>query len=46
MRSSRMFMLYFATEHVHKSLSVLGAGDTVIATPISVFLVETAHGHR
>jgi hypothetical protein len=41
-----MFMLYFGTEHVHKSLSVLGAGDTAIATPIFVVPVATAHGHR
>jgi N-acyl homoserine lactone hydrolase len=42
MTASRMFLLEYGTELVHKSLSVLGGGDHVIATPIYGVLVETA----
>ncbi|HEX4428269.1 MAG TPA: N-acyl homoserine lactonase family protein [Frankiaceae bacterium] len=40
----RMFMLEFGCEYVHKSLSVLGGSDRVIATPIFGALVETSDG--
>jgi N-acyl homoserine lactone hydrolase len=39
-----MFMLEFGCEFVHKSLSVLGGGNHVIATPIFGALVETSEG--
>lgn len=39
-----MFMLEFGCEYVHKSLSVLGGSDRVIATPIYGALVETTDG--
>ncbi len=39
-----MFMLRFGCEYVHKSISVLGGGDHVIATPIYGALVETSDG--
>jgi N-acyl homoserine lactone hydrolase len=44
MTANRMFMLEFGCEFVHKSLSVLGGGDHVIATPIFGALVETSDG--
>lgn len=44
MPAIRMFMLEFGCEFVHKSLSVLGGSDKVIATPIFGALVETADG--
>lgn len=37
-------MLHYGTELVHKSLSVLGGGDHVIATPIYGALIETSDG--
>lgn len=39
-----MFMLEFGCEFVHKSLSVLGGSEKVIATPIYGALVETSDG--
>jgi len=42
--ADRMFMLEYGTELVPKSLSVLGAGSHVIATPIFGVVVETSDG--
>jgi N-acyl homoserine lactone hydrolase len=39
-----MFMLEFGCEYLHKSLSVLGGSDRVIATPIFGALVEPSDG--
>ena len=44
MTAIRMFMLEFGCEFVHKSLSVLGGHEGVIATPIFGALVETSDG--
>src|SRR5664279_4306776 len=44
MTANRMFMLEYGTELVPKSLSVLGAGSHVIATPIFGAVVETDDG--
>ena len=44
MAARRLFMLRYGTERVPKSLSVLGAGDHPIVTPIFGAVVETDDG--